>query len=91
MSITLIHFLSRASRALVFLGAHDIKNSYEPGQIRMMIYHKDFIIYPTWNPRRLKDDIALVRLPKSVKYNGTYIFTILVDGHRETLNKFYMF
>ncbi|TMW53599.1 hypothetical protein DOY81_001363 [Sarcophaga bullata] len=67
--LTAAHCVDMASRALVFLGAHDIKNPYEPGQIRMMIYHKDFIIYPTWNPRRLKDDIALVRLPKSVKYN----------------------
>lgn len=76
MTLKIIHSLLRASRALVFLGAHDIKNPHEAGQIRMMIYHKDFIIYPTWNPRRLKDDIALVRLPKSVKYNGTYIFPI---------------
>lgn len=57
----------------MFLGAHDIKNAEEPGQIRMMVHHKDFIIFPTWNPRRLKDDIALVRLPKQVKYNGEFI------------------
>ncbi|XP_037817067.1 brachyurin [Lucilia sericata] len=67
--LTAAHCVDMASRALVFLGAHDIKNAHEPGQIRMMVYHRDFIIYPTWNPRRLKDDIALVHLPKSVKYN----------------------
>lgn len=67
-------YVLRATRALVFLGAYDIKNANEPGQIRMMVYHRDFIIYPSWNPRRLKDDIALVRLPRPVRYNGMFIY-----------------
>ncbi|KAM7356935.1 brachyurin [Cochliomyia hominivorax] len=67
--LTAAHCVDMASRALVFLGAHDIKNPNEPGQIRMMVFNRDFIIYPSWNPRRLKDDIALVRLPRAVVYN----------------------
>lgn len=60
----------RASRGLVFLGAHDIKNATEPGQLRIMVYPSNFIIFPTWNSRKLKDDIALVRLPAPIEYNG---------------------
>ncbi|XP_013116997.2 brachyurin [Stomoxys calcitrans] len=67
--LTAAHCVDMASRALVFIGAHDIKNPHEKGQIRMMVHHRDFIIFPTWNPRRLKDDIAIVQLPKSVSYN----------------------
>ncbi|XP_073836503.1 chymotrypsin BI-like isoform X2 [Musca autumnalis] len=67
--LTAAHCVDMASRALVFLGAHDIKDPHEPGQIRMMVYHRDFYIFPTWNPRKLKDDIAIVRLPRSVSYN----------------------
>uniref|UniRef100_A0A6P4E3D5 Chymotrypsin BI-like n=1 Tax=Drosophila rhopaloa TaxID=1041015 RepID=A0A6P4E3D5_DRORH len=59
----------RAKRALVFLGANEIKNAKEKGQVRLMVPSENFHIYPTWNPRRLKDDIALVRLPHAVSFN----------------------
>lgn len=35
-----------------------------------MVPSSNFHIYPTWNPKRLKDDIALVRLPHAVSFNG---------------------
>jgi len=60
----------RAKRALVFLGANEIKNAKEKGQVRLMVPSENFQIYPTWNPKRLKDDIALVRLPHAVSFNG---------------------
>ncbi|XP_023167153.1 chymotrypsin BI isoform X2 [Drosophila hydei] len=34
-----------------------------------MVPSSNFHIYPTWNPKRLKDDIALVRLPHAVGFN----------------------
>lgn len=67
------HFRRRAKRALVFLGAHEIKNANEMGQVRIMVKRNSFIIYPSWNPRRLKDDIALVRLPVPIEFNGKYL------------------
>ncbi|XP_075161235.1 brachyurin [Haematobia irritans] len=67
--LTAAHCVDMASRALVFIGAHDIKNPQEKGQIRLMVHRRDFIIFPTWNPRRLKDDIAIVQLPKPINYN----------------------
>lgn len=57
----------------MFLGAHEIKNADEIGQVRIMVKRNSFIIYPTWNPRRLKDDIALVRLPVPIAFNGKYL------------------
>jgi len=55
---------------LVFLGANEIKNAKESGQVRLMVPSSNFHIYPTWNPKRLKDDIAIVRLPHAVSFNG---------------------
>lgn len=60
----------RAKRALVFLGANEIKNAKESGQVRLMVPSSNFHIYPTWNPKRLKDDIAIIRLPHAVSFNG---------------------
>ncbi|KAI9581332.1 chymotrypsin BI [Glossina fuscipes] len=67
--LTAAHCVDMASRALVFLGAHDIKDANESGQMRLMVHSHDFIIFPTWSPRKLKDDIALVHLPTPVSYN----------------------
>ncbi|XP_054732810.1 chymotrypsin BI-like [Anastrepha obliqua] len=67
--LTAAHCVDMAKRALVFLGAHEIKNANELGQVRIMVKRSNFIIYPTWNPRRLKDDIALVRLPVPIEFN----------------------
>ncbi|XP_017012397.2 brachyurin [Drosophila takahashii] len=67
--ITAAHCVDMAKRALVFLGANEIKNAKEKGQVRLMVPSENFQIYPTWNPKRLKDDIALVRLPHAVSFN----------------------
>ncbi|KAH8270127.1 hypothetical protein KR018_004309 [Drosophila ironensis] len=68
--LTAAHCVDMAKRALVFLGANEIKNAKEKGQVRLMVPSSNFQIYPTWNPKRLKDDIALVRLPHPVSFNG---------------------
>ncbi|XP_068143203.1 collagenase [Drosophila tropicalis] len=67
--LTAAHCVDMAKRALVFLGANEIKNAKEKGQVRLMVPNTNFHIYPTWNPKRLKDDIALVRLPHAVSFN----------------------
>ncbi|XP_064546250.1 chymotrypsin BI [Drosophila montana] len=67
--LTAAHCVDMAKRALVFLGANEIKNAKESGQVRLMVPSSNFHIYPTWNPKRLKDDIALVRLPHAVSFN----------------------
>ncbi|KAH8297505.1 hypothetical protein KR054_000446 [Drosophila jambulina] len=67
--VTAAHCVDMAKRALVFLGANEIKNAKEKGQVRLMVPSSNFHIYPTWNPKRLKDDIALVRLPHPVSFN----------------------
>lgn len=51
------------------LGAHKIKEQ-EPTQLRMT--SKNFTIHEGWNPRQLKNDIALIKLPESVKPNGKF-------------------
>ncbi|XP_017863785.1 PREDICTED: brachyurin [Drosophila arizonae] len=67
--LTAAHCVDMAKRALVFLGANEIKNAKESGQVRLMVPSSNFHIYPTWNPKRLKDDIAIVRLPHAVSFN----------------------
>lgn len=54
------------------MGANEIKNAKEKGQVRLMVPSENFQIYPTWNPKRLKDDIAIVRLPHAVSFNGEF-------------------
>ncbi|ALC43176.1 CG6592 [Drosophila busckii] len=60
--LTAAHCVDMAKRALVFLGANEIKNAKESGQVRLMVPSSNFDIYPTWNPKRLKDDIALLQI-----------------------------
>ncbi|XP_037944339.1 chymotrypsin BI, partial [Teleopsis dalmanni] len=67
--LTAAHCVDMAKRALIFLGAHEIKNAKEHGQIRIMVNKTNFYIYPTWNPARLKDDIALVQLPEPIEFS----------------------
>ncbi|KAL7732817.1 hypothetical protein ACLKA6_005952 [Drosophila palustris] len=67
--LTAAHCVDMAKRALVFLGANEIKNAKESGQVRLMVPSSNFHIYPTWNPKRLKDDIAIIRLPHAVSFN----------------------
>ncbi|EDV96765.1 chymotrypsin BI [Drosophila grimshawi] len=67
--LTAAHCVDMAKRALVFLGANEIKNAKESGQVRLMVPSSNFHIYPTWNPKRLKDDIALIKLPHPVSFN----------------------
>lgn len=53
------------------LGAHKIREK-ELSQTRMV--SDKFIIHEEWNPDLLRNDIALVKLPKSVELNGIELF-----------------
>lgn len=62
---------SRGEKAVVFLGAHDIRNPLEPGQKRIFVGREDFIIHPTWNPKFIRNDIALIRIPDTIEFSDT--------------------
>ncbi|XP_034657606.1 serine protease 55 [Drosophila subobscura] len=84
--LTAAHCVDMAKRALVFLGANEIKNAKEKGQVRLMVPSSNFRIYPTWNPRRLKDDIAVVKLPHAVSFNDRIHPIQLPKRHYEYRN-----
>ncbi|XP_022218641.2 transmembrane protease serine 12 [Drosophila obscura] len=84
--LTAAHCVDMAKRALVFLGANEIKNAKEKGQVRLMVPSSNFHIYPTWNPKRLKDDIALIRLPHAVSFNDRIHPIQLPKRHYEYRN-----
>nr|CAH7727304.1 unnamed protein product [Callosobruchus chinensis] len=49
----------------VVLGAHNISNPGEDGQLR--IISTQFVIHKEWDPKKVRNDIALVILPKPAK------------------------
>lgn len=57
-------------RIEVILGAHHIQE-FENSQVRMNT--TEFIVHEEWNSQLVRNDIALVKLPETVHFNGTYI------------------
>ncbi|XP_055910849.1 uncharacterized protein LOC129945214 [Eupeodes corollae] len=66
--LTAAHCVDAVRRALIFLGAHEIRNRDEDGQKRIEVTKRNFLIHPEWNARRLRNDIALVKLPEPITF-----------------------
>ena len=57
---------SRVSFVTVIMGAHNIETS-EPSQLGML--STKIIIHEDWDTYRIKNDIALIKLPRPVIFN----------------------
>ncbi len=67
--IALFKKINRAQSINVYLGAHDI-NSQNEWQ-RIMYTTTVYIKHPNWNSQtNTADDIALIKLPVAINYNG---------------------
>lgn len=62
----------RARAVTVHLGAHDILNARERGQVRINVTPSSFIIHQGWNPNTVRNDIALIKMVRPIVYNGKW-------------------
>ncbi len=52
----------------VFAGSHDLSLDEEPH--RVVIETTEAVIHPDWNPLTIANDIALIKLPQKIEFNG---------------------
>jgi len=57
----------------VYLGAQDL-TADEPDRVGFT--SSEFIIHPLYNPGTLANDIALIKLPVTMRYNGTIFIKV---------------
>ncbi|KAK8405226.1 hypothetical protein O3P69_001653 [Scylla paramamosain] len=65
--LTAAHCMDGARSVEVVMGAHNIRQN-EPSQVTMT--STNFFTHEQWNSFNLKNDLALIRLPKAVSFNG---------------------
>lgn len=53
----------------VILGAHNVFED-EPEQVRFVVTSGDVTIHERWNPFTVNNDVALIRLPEPITFNG---------------------
>lgn len=61
---------------IVYLGAIDIDNSNEKGQIRVEVPQQNLIKHNAYNSELILHDIALIKLPSKIKFNGILMMNI---------------
>ena len=64
--ITAANCVDGASKARVILGAYDFAEE-ETGRVE--ISSQEIIIHPSWSPSTLANDVALIKLTKSVEFS----------------------
>ncbi len=52
----------------MFAGSHDISLDEEPH--RVIVATNQSIVHPDWNPFTVANDIALIKLPEKIQFNG---------------------
>ena len=52
----------------MFAGSHDISLEEEPH--RVIVATNESIVHPDWNPFTVANDIALIKLPEKIEFNG---------------------
>ena len=68
MVLTAAHCVDGASKARVILGAYDFAEE-ETGRVE--ISSQEITIHPSWSPSTLANDVALIKLTKSVEFSKT--------------------
>jgi hypothetical protein len=57
-------------KVAIYLGSQDLDNDFEPN--RIVIISNQFFIHPQYNEQTVEADIALIRLPIEITFNGKY-------------------
>ncbi|XP_023299985.2 brachyurin-like [Lucilia cuprina] len=67
--LTAARCVKYVNQVIVILGANDITNSNEVGQIRITVLASDITVHEYYNEVTHENDIALIQLPEPVVYN----------------------
>lgn len=70
----------------VVLGAHELFNLNEPTQQRFNLTSVDYIRHPEFNVGQMRNDIALLRLPREANFNSFVQPIGLPSGELEMMN-----
>jgi hypothetical protein len=57
----------------VFAGSHDVSLDKEPHRVVMTT--NQYIVHPNFNSFFIVNDIALIKLPKKIEFNGEFSFS----------------
>lgn len=66
------------------LGAHNVRLTAAEEPNRVEYRSEVYTIHPNWGPNLLRNDMALIKLPESVTFTGTYtyIFNTFILGDK---------
>ncbi|KAH8378890.1 hypothetical protein KR009_001894, partial [Drosophila setifemur] len=67
--ITAAHCTDGAESATVYLGAINIEDADEPGQLRFLVNKSWIIVHSNYTASTVTNDISLIRLPTFVKFS----------------------
>lgn len=75
------------SSTQVILGAHSIFTVYEPTQVRVTVDPSNYIVHPDYDAQMLYNDIALIKLTKTIELND-FIQPIQLPGSEILFERF---
>ncbi|XP_060655118.1 serine protease 3-like [Drosophila nasuta] len=67
---TAAHCVDNAEQATIYLGALNITDRFEFGQMRYTVDKSLFVVHPNWTVSTVANDIALIKLPIYIPYNS---------------------
>ena len=71
----------RATTVAVVMRAHNIR---KPEISQFTVTSTEFVIHENWNPYLVQKDIALIKLPQPVQFNGNFDNTNNLDIDSKT-------
>lgn len=83
--LTAAHCIDGVSNGTAFLGANNLRNPVEVGQLRYVV--TQFRPHPGWNGLRLADDVGLVQLPTVVQFNAN-VAPIRLSNYRQVASTY---
>ena len=70
--------LCRAVSAKIFVGTHDLYKVTGKHTIASSVFYE----HPYYDPKEIKNDVALVELPKEIGFDGKIRYTISIYSTR---------
>lgn len=83
--LTAAHCIDIVATGTAFLGAHNVRDGNEVGQLRVTV--TQFRPHPGFNGLRLTDDVGLVQLPSPIQYNNN-IAPIRLSNYRQVASTY---
>ncbi|XP_055915454.1 cathepsin G-like [Eupeodes corollae] len=81
--LTAVHCLKGIQLATLYIGAHDIRNL--SNTMTIDVTPRNMLLHRLWTPRYAVNDIALIRLPKSITFSDS-IQPIVLPNNPQTIH-----